>query len=45
MAQGIVAKLLHRPIVTLKERAGSGPGEGLAQAVAELFGIDVPESS
>ncbi|HEX2088454.1 MAG TPA: glutamyl-tRNA reductase [Actinomycetota bacterium] len=44
LAQGIVAKLLHQPIVTIKQRAGSGPGESLAQTVAELFGLDVPES-
>jgi glutamyl-tRNA reductase len=39
-----VAKLLHQPIVTIKKRAGSGPGENLAQAVAELFDIEVPDS-
>jgi glutamyl-tRNA reductase len=44
LAQGIVAKLLHQPIVTIKKRVGSGPGENLAQAVAELFGIEVPDS-
>ncbi|MDP8957116.1 MAG: glutamyl-tRNA reductase [Actinomycetota bacterium] len=44
LAQGIVAKLLHQPIVAIKKGAGSGPGENLAQAVAELFGIEVPES-
>jgi glutamyl-tRNA reductase len=44
LAQGIVAKLLHQPIVTIKQRAGSGAGENLAQAVAELFGIEVPDS-
>ena len=44
LAQGIVAKLLHQPIVTIKNRAGSGQGENLAQAVGELFGIDVPDS-
>ena len=44
LTQGIVAKLLHQPIVTLKDRAGSGPGDNLAQAVAELFGIELPES-
>jgi glutamyl-tRNA reductase len=44
LAQGIVSKLLHQPIVTIKKRAGSGPGENLAQAVAELFGIEAPDS-
>ncbi|HEX8099373.1 MAG TPA: glutamyl-tRNA reductase, partial [Actinomycetota bacterium] len=42
LAEGIVAKLLHDPIVRVKERAGAGPGEGLAAALAELFGIDLP---
>ena len=44
LAQGIVAKLLHQPIVTIKKRAGSGSGDNLAQAVAELFGIEHPET-
>ncbi len=43
LAQGIVAKLLHQPIMAIKKNAGSGPGDNLAQAVAELFGIDLPE--
>lgn len=44
LAQGIVAKLLHQPIVAIKRRAGSGTGDNLAQAVAELFGVELPES-
>ena len=37
LAQGIVAKLLHEPIVRLRQ---PGAGDGLARALAELFGID-----
>ena len=37
MAQGIVAKLLHDPIVRLRQ---PGAGDGLARALADLFGID-----
>jgi glutamyl-tRNA reductase len=39
LAQGIVAKLLHGPIVRLKETSGPGGNEALARALAELFGI------
>jgi glutamyl-tRNA reductase len=38
LARGIVAKLLHDPIVALKERAESGPE--YARLLAELLGID-----
>jgi glutamyl-tRNA reductase len=44
LAQGIVAKLLHDPIVRVKDRAGAGPSDGLATALAELFGIELPAS-
>jgi glutamyl-tRNA reductase len=40
LASGIVAKLLHQPIVRLKERSGPGTGDELARAVAEVFGLD-----
>jgi glutamyl-tRNA reductase len=40
LASGIVAKLLHEPIVRLKERSGPGPGDDLARAAADLFGLD-----
>ena len=40
IASGIVAKLLHQPIVQLKERSGPGTGDELARAAAELFGLD-----
>jgi len=39
LASGIVAKLLHQPIVRLKERSGPGAGDELARAAAELFGL------
>lgn len=41
LASGIVAKLLHEPIVRLKDQPGSGP-DSLARALAELFGIEPP---
>jgi glutamyl-tRNA reductase len=40
LASSIVAKLLHQPIVRLKERSGPGTGDELARAAAELFGLD-----
>ena len=40
MAHGIVAKLLHDPIVELKERSEPGTDGRYAQMLAELFGID-----
>ena len=39
LASGIVAKLLHEPIVRLKEQPGTGP-DSLARALAELFDIE-----
>lgn len=39
LARGIVAKLLHDPIVRLKETS-PGAQEGYARTLAELFGID-----
>jgi glutamyl-tRNA reductase len=41
MAQGIVAKLLHDPIVQLKEASGPGAAE-LARTLADLFGLQLP---
>jgi glutamyl-tRNA reductase len=41
LGRGVAAKLLHDPIVRLKEHSAPG-GDGLAQALAELFGIDPP---
>jgi glutamyl-tRNA reductase len=43
LALGIVAKMLHDPIVRLK--GGSGQGDALARAAAELFGIDFPKGA
>jgi glutamyl-tRNA reductase len=39
LAAGIVAKLLHDPIVRLK-RSGAAGSDALARALAELFAID-----
>jgi glutamyl-tRNA reductase len=44
MARGIVAKLLHDPIVKLKELSAPGAGDSLARAVADLFGLEFPRS-
>ena len=41
MARGIVAKLLHDPIVELKERSEPGADGRHARMLAELFGIDL----
>ena len=41
LARGIVSKLLHDPIVRLKERAGPGAGDAYANALADLFGIEI----
>ena len=40
LARGIVARLLHDPIVRVKEASASGGGDQLARALAELFGIE-----
>jgi glutamyl-tRNA reductase len=39
MAAGIVAKLLHDPIVRLKEYGATG-SDSLARALADLFGVE-----
>jgi glutamyl-tRNA reductase len=41
LASGIVAKLLHEPVVRLKEGAGTAEGEAHARALADLFGLDL----
>ncbi len=41
LARGIVAKLLHEPIVELKERSAPGTENVHAAMLAELFGIDL----
>ena len=40
MARGIVAKLLHDPIVRVKERSAPGGRDADAKLLAELFGIE-----
>ena len=43
MARGITAKLLHDPIVALKERSEPGVDGVYARVLADLFGIDEVE--
>jgi glutamyl-tRNA reductase len=43
VARGIVAKLLHEPIVRLKELSGPGTQNEHARLIAELFGIEPAE--
>ncbi|HEX4901930.1 MAG TPA: glutamyl-tRNA reductase [Acidimicrobiales bacterium] len=40
LTQGLVAKLLHRPTVALREAAGSAKGERLVQALRDLYDLD-----
>ncbi|MGH2672241.1 MAG: glutamyl-tRNA reductase [Actinomycetota bacterium] len=40
LARGIVAKLLHDPIVRVKERSAPGGRDADAKLLAELFGIE-----
>jgi glutamyl-tRNA reductase len=40
LGRGIVAKLLHDPIVALKERSEPGSGRTHAKLLAELLGLD-----
>jgi glutamyl-tRNA reductase len=42
LARGVVAKLLHDPIVRMKELAGPGAEDALAKLVADLFGLELP---
>ena len=44
LAEGIVAKLLHDPIVHLKERAAAGAADEAARTLADLFRLDRPEA-
>jgi glutamyl-tRNA reductase len=41
LTRGIVAKLLHEPTVQVKAGAGTPSGEQLAQALRQLFELDV----
>jgi len=43
LARGIVAKLLHDPIVQLKERSAPGTDDAHARMLSELFDLDLPE--
>jgi glutamyl-tRNA reductase len=42
LGRGVVAKLLHDPIVRLKGLPPHGAGETYARALAELFGLEPP---
>jgi glutamyl-tRNA reductase len=42
LARGVVAKLLHEPIVRLKETPGTGTQDAYARVLAELFGLELP---
>jgi glutamyl-tRNA reductase len=44
VARGIVAKLLHEPIVRLKERTAPGADTAYARTLAELFDIELPDA-
>ncbi|HET7235793.1 MAG TPA: glutamyl-tRNA reductase [Actinomycetota bacterium] len=43
LARGIVAKLLHDPIVRLKELAAPGSQGTHTRALTELFGLELPD--
>lgn len=43
LARGITAKLLHDPIIAIKERSASGGEPEHARVLAELLGLDEPE--
>jgi len=42
LARGIVAKLLHDPIVRLKDLSTPGSQDAHAKTLAELFGLELP---
>ena len=44
LTKGLVAKLLHEPTVRLKDAAGTPKGERLAEALRDLFDLDVAPS-
>lgn len=44
VGRGIVAKLLHDPIVRLKETRAAATQDAHARTVAELFGLELPEA-
>jgi glutamyl-tRNA reductase len=43
VTRGLVNKLLHDPTVRLKDAAGTARGELYADALAELFALDLPD--
>jgi glutamyl-tRNA reductase len=45
LARGIAAKLLHDPIVELKERSEPGTDRAHARVLAELLGVDLDDLS
>jgi glutamyl-tRNA reductase len=42
LSRTLVKKLLHEPTVRLRERAGAGDADDVADAVRELFGLAAP---
>ena len=42
LSRTLVKKLLHEPTVRLRERAGTGDADEVADAVRELFGLAAP---
>jgi glutamyl-tRNA reductase len=44
LARGVVAKLLHEPIVRLKELSAPGSEAAHARSLAELFGLELPSN-
>jgi glutamyl-tRNA reductase len=43
LTRRIVRRLLHDPVVTLKDLAGKGSAEPAARTLTELFGLDLDE--
>jgi glutamyl-tRNA reductase len=43
LTERIVKRLLHDPVVRLKDLAGRGAADGAARTLADLFGLDLPE--
>lgn len=45
LSRSLVKKLLHEPTVRLRERAGTGNADEVADAVRDLFGLAAPRDS
>jgi glutamyl-tRNA reductase len=43
LTRSLVTKLLHDPTIRLREQAGTGDAEQVAETVRELFGINAPQ--